>query len=156
MITRDPRAAETLPMAGLLRRLGALVYDTLLLLAVLMVATVALLPFTGGEAITFDRVGALEYAYRMVLAVVIVAFFGFFWIYRGQTLGMAAWRLRIERMDGARLGWADVMKRLAAACISLVPAGLGIWWILVDRDGLAWHDRLSYTRIVVTPRKGRR
>jgi hypothetical protein len=24
---------------------------------------------------------------------------------------------------------------------------LGYWWIIVDPDGLAWHDRLSGTRI---------
>ena len=34
--------------AGLLRRLGALLYDSLLLLALLLIGTACFLPFTGG------------------------------------------------------------------------------------------------------------
>ena len=37
--------------AGLLRRLAALFYDSLLLLALWFIATALLLPFTGGEAV---------------------------------------------------------------------------------------------------------
>jgi len=37
----------------------------------------------------------------------------------------------------------------------LLPAGLGWWWMLVDRERLAWHDRLSGTRIVLVPPRGR-
>ena len=28
------------------------------------------------------------------------AFFAYFWIFRGQTLGMQAWRLRIDNLEG--------------------------------------------------------
>jgi len=141
--------------AGLLRRLGALVYDTLLLAAVLMIATALFLPLTGGEAIT--RVGSplLVWTYRAVLAGIVVIFHGVFWTRRGQTLGMAAWRLRLEREDGGTLTWGDTLRRLAAAVLSLLPAGLGWLWILVDPGKRAWHDRLSHTRVVVVPKKSR-
>ncbi|WP_129777218.1 RDD family protein [Peristeroidobacter soli] len=142
-----------LPSAGVLRRLGAMFYDLLLVLAVMMVATAAFLPLTGGEAITSDRYGAWEYAYRVLLLVIVILFFGLFWTRRGQTLGMAAWRLRLEREDGAALTWADVIKRLAAATVSLVLALAGYWWIWIDRDKLAWHDRWTRTRVVVLPKK---
>ena len=139
----------------MLRRLGAMVYDLLLLLALMMVVTAALLPLTGGEAITSERFGALEYAYRVLLLIIVVMFFGGFWIRRGQTLGMVAWRLRIEREDGSSLRWGDVLKRLAAAAVSLAPAGLGYFWIWIDRDRLAWPDRWTHTRVVVLPKKSR-
>lgn len=145
--------APVLPVAGLLRRLGALLYDTLLVLAVLMAVTLLFLPLTGGEAITPAQSGALETVYQLVLLVLIVAFFGWFWVNRGQTLGMAAWRLRIERDDGGPLTWTDSLKRLGAACLSWLPGGLGFLWVLLDRDRLAWHDRLSRTRLVVEPKK---
>jgi uncharacterized RDD family membrane protein YckC len=142
-----------LPVAGLLRRLGAMLYDALLVLAVLMAVTLLFLPLTGGEAITPAQSGALENVYRLVLLLLIVGFFGWFWVNRGQTLGMAAWRLRVEREDGGRLTWSDSLKRLGAACLSWLPLGLGFLWVLVDREHLAWHDRLSRTRLVVEPKK---
>jgi uncharacterized RDD family membrane protein YckC len=85
-----------------------------------------------------------------------VVFYGAFWTRGGQTLGMASWRLKVEREDGARLTWADTVKRLGAAVLSWLPLGLGYFWILVDRDRRAWHDRLSRTRVVVVPKGERR
>lgn len=149
----EPSAGPpVLPAAGLLRRLGAMLYDSLLVIALAMVATALLLPLTGGEAITPEEAGALEYLYRLVLVAIVAGFFGVFWTRRGQTLGMAAWRIRLVRIDGRRVTWADAIKRLAGACLSWLPAGLGFWWVLVDRERLAWHDRLSGTKLVVEPK----
>jgi uncharacterized RDD family membrane protein YckC len=145
-------AATNLPRATLLRRLGALTYDGLLLIAVLMVATALFLPLTGGEAIDPQGTPLLEAAYRLALLALIVGFHGLFWTRRGQTLGMQSWRLRVEREDGRRLGWDDTLRRLAWALVSLAPLGLGYLWILVDPQRRAWHDRLSHTRVVVLPR----
>ena len=141
--------------ASLPRRLGALFYDALLLAALLMVVTAALLPLTGGEAIDAAKNPLLEWVYRGLLLVTVALYYGIPWTRRGQTLGMVAWRLRLERADGSLPCWPDVPKRLAAATLSLLPAGLGWWWMLVDRERLAWHDRLSGTRIVLTPPRGR-
>jgi uncharacterized RDD family membrane protein YckC len=148
----EAASTERLPSAGVLRRLGAMFYDFLSLLAVMMVITAVLLPLTGGEAITSDRFGAWEYAYRALLLAILIAFFGVFWTRRGQTLGMVAWRLRLEREDGSLLSWGDVLKRLAAAAVSLMLAFAGYLWIWVDRDGLAWPDRWTRTRVVVLPK----
>ena len=151
-----PHASTDIPTAvtraGLLRRLGAMIYDGLLLLALLMVATALFLPLTGGKAISPQGTPALEYAYRGVLVLVVVGFHGLFWTRRGQTLGMASWRLRVEREDGRLLGWSDTLRRLAWAVVSWLPLGLGYLWILVDPQRRAWHDRLSGTRVVVLPK----
>ena len=130
-----------------------MLYDMLLIVALLMVVTYAFLPLTGGEALTADRIGALELLYRLVLLTVIVVFFGWFWTHRGQTLGMVAWRLRVQKLDGSRIGWSDALKRMAAAVVALVPVGLGYFWIWIDRDHLAWPDRWTATRVVVLPKK---
>jgi uncharacterized RDD family membrane protein YckC len=142
--------------AGLLRRLGAVLYDGLLLVAVLMVTTALFLPFTGGRALDPQERPVLEWVYRATLLLVTVAFFGVFWTRRGQTLGMASWRLRIEHEDGGALTWGDTVRRLAAAVLSWLPFGLGYLWILIDPQRRAWHDRLSGTRILVMPRAPRR
>jgi len=150
----DPsaRTSHVIVRAGLLRRLGAMLYDGLLLLAVLMVATALFLPLTGGEAIDPDGNPVLEFVYRLLLLLLIVGFFGLFWTRRGQTLGMASWRLRVEREDGTLLGWGDALRRLGWAVISLLPLGLGFLWVLFDPERRAWHDRLSRTRVVVLPK----
>jgi uncharacterized RDD family membrane protein YckC len=147
----DPRATAVVP-AGLARRLGAVVYDSLLLLAVLMIATAAFLPLTGGEALDPARHPTLEFAYRAVLLLLIVGYYGLCWTQRGQTLGMASWRLRIERDDGRALGWGDTTLRLAAAVLSWLPLGLGYLWIAFDPRRRAWHDRLSGTRVLLVPK----
>jgi uncharacterized RDD family membrane protein YckC len=146
-----PQAPPDVP-AGLLRRLGAVLYDAMLLLAVLMIATALFLPLTGGEALDPDAHPALEFIYRTVLVLLIIGYFGIFWTRRGQTLGMASWRLRIERNDGAPLDWRDTAVRLAAAVLSWMPFGLGYLWIAVDPQRRAWHDRLSGTRILLVPK----
>ena len=144
------------PTAGVWRRLGAMFYDTLLVVASLMVVTALFLPLTGGEAITADQVGsAFEYLYRSVLLVVIVLYFGWPWTRSGQTVGMMAWRLRLERNDGSMVRWSDVPKRLAGATVSLLAAGMGYWWIWIDRERRTWHDRWTDTRVVVLPRRQR-
>jgi len=141
------------PNARVFRRFGAMLYDALLILAIMMLITASFLPLTGGEALTAETLGALELAYRVLLLSVIVGFFGWFWTRRGQTLGMAAWRLKLQRHDGAAISWSDSFKRLAGACVAWLPLGLGYFWIWIDREHLAWHDRWTGTRVVVMPKK---
>ena len=145
-----------LPRAGVLRRFGAMLYDFLLAAALLMFVTALLLPFTGGEAITAERHGVLiETAYRLGLLAILVAFFGWFWTRRGQTVGMLAWRLKLQRIGGGTLTWPDALKRFAAALASWLPCALGYFWIWIDRDRLAWHDRWTNTEVVVLPKRSR-
>ena len=151
-MTADTTAPPPPARAGLPRRLAAMFYDSLLLLALLMIVTALFLLTTGGEAIDPRTQPVLEFIYRLVLLLLIVGFFGVSWTRSGQTLGMATWRLRVERDDGRRLTWGDTLRRLGWALVSLLPAGLGFAWVLVDRERRAWHDRLSRTRIVVVPK----
>ncbi len=146
-------SAAGLPSAGVLRRFGAMLYDSLLIIALLMVVTSLFMLLTGGEAISEQRVGMLEQVYRGVLLLVIVLFFGWFWTRRGQTLGMTAWRLKLEREDGGAITWVQVLQRLAGALVSLGVFGLGYFWIWIGRDRLAWHDRWSGTRVRVMPKR---
>src|SRR5262245_56780246 len=113
-------AARTAP-AGFWRRSAAMFYDSLLLLAVLMLFTALVLLFTHGQAISSASAGWLEYGYRLLLLGVIVGYFGISWTRGGQTLGMQAWRIRVMRADGSRMRWRDVVRRLAAALLSWLP-----------------------------------
>jgi len=149
-------AAAALPPAGLLRRLAAMVYDGLLVLALLMIVTACFLPFTGGEAVRWQTFPLLTLLYWPVLAGAVVAYFGMPWTERGQTLGMTSWRIRVQRDDGYLLTWRDVVVRLGASVLSWVPAGLGWVWLLFDGERRTWHDRLSRSRVVLLPKPGKR
>jgi uncharacterized RDD family membrane protein YckC len=134
---------------GLLRRIGAILYDTLLVAALLFLATIPFIAVRGGEPVE----AADNLIYQIVLLLVIYAFFVGFWVKKGRTLGMQSWGLQIETQDGKRPTVYQASIRLFAAFLSLLPAGLGFIWQLWDKDGLAWHDRLSGTRLVYYPRK---
>lgn len=132
------------------RRLGAFLYDLILLIAVLMVANAAV--FIPYEVLTGHHVydSFLPLALmRLYLLVVIAAFYVYFWTHGGQTLGMRAWRLRVIGNDGRPLGVAAALKRFGWSIVSFVPAGLGLWLSLFNREGLALHDRRSNTRLVM-------
>lgn len=143
MQPKNPTSDSQPGNAGLIRRLAAMLYDSLLLAGVLFAFTLLLVLLRAGEAI---EPGAAWF--RLALLALIVAFHGGFWVYGGQTLGMKAWRLRLVGSDGHRIGWPRAWLRLGAACLSILPFGLGYVWCLFDRKGLSWHDRLSGTRIV--------
>jgi uncharacterized RDD family membrane protein YckC len=129
--------------AGLPRRLAAAFYDAFLLFALWFAAAAAMLPLTGGEA-----VGPGNPLFTSYLFLVAFLFFGWFWTHGGQTLGMRAWRLRVQRRDGGPLTWSHALLRFLVAIPSWLLLGAGFLWALVDRDGQTWHDRYSETVVV--------
>jgi len=145
--------AERGEAARLPRRLAALVYDLMLLAAVLFMATLAIYVLRGGRPVA---PGTLWF--QLTLGAVAAVFFTWFWTHGGQTLGMRAWSLRLVDRQGQPIGWPKALGRFFAALLSAAPAGLGFWWAAVDRDGLCWHDRLSGTKLLRVPgaKRGRR
>jgi len=133
---------------GLLRRLAAMIYDGLLVLALLFLATLPFIALRGGEPVEPGD----NRAYQLVLALVIFGFFVGFWTRSGRTLGMQSWRLQLLTADGQKPGFGAASLRFFAALLSWAPAGLGFLWQLWDKDELTWHDRISKTRIVYYPK----
>jgi uncharacterized RDD family membrane protein YckC len=136
--------------AGLLRRLGAILYDSLLLLALLFMVTIPFIALRGGEAVEPDTP-----SYQLSLLAVAYLYFVGFWCRVGSTLGMRSWRLRVEG-DGRRLPTvAEASVRFFVAVMSWLCLGLGFLWQLVDKDRLTWHDRASGTRLRHYPKDRR-
>ncbi len=134
---------EFLPSASLFRRLAALLYDGILLIAVLFIATAIVLPFSQGEAMRPQNP-----FYTSYLFIICFLFFAWFWMHGGQTLGMRSWRLRLERIDGEPITLWHVLLRYLSAIPSLLLLGIGFFWMLFNKDKLTWHDQFSETRIV--------
>lgn len=133
--------------AGVLRRLAAACYDALLLGALWMAATLAIVAVRGGEPVPAGEPG-----YQLLLLVIAALFFITSWLRGGQTLGMRAWRLRVERESGEALDARTAILRFLGGLLSVVTGGIGLLWLWVDRDKLTWHDRIAGTRVVVLPR----
>lgn len=133
---------------SLFRRLAAMLYDALLVSALLFLATIPFIAVRGGEPVeTGDNL-----FYSLVLIGVVFAFFVGFWSRSGRTLGMQSWGLQLETRDGQLPSTATASIRFLAALLSLLPFGLGFFWQLFDKDALTWHDRISKTRLVYYPK----
>lgn len=153
----NPEETDEVPLErppGLLRRIASIFYDLLVLLALLTLAS-ALVVLPSGLLLHHEVPGSHP-AFRAYLLSVTLVFFCGFWVKGGQTIGMRAWRLRVVRDDGSPLRLRDALLRFFAATLSWVALGMGFLWILVDRDRRAWHDRLSRTKLLLTPKPGRR
>ncbi len=134
--------------AGILRRFGAMFYDTLLVAALLFLATIPFIAERGGSIVEPND----NLFYQLCMLLVIYLFFVGFWTRKGRTLGMQSWGLQLETASGQRATVTTATLRFIAAIVSWLPLGLGFAWQLWDRDGLTWHDRLSRTRLVYYPK----
>jgi uncharacterized RDD family membrane protein YckC len=123
--------------------LAAVVYDALVTLAVLFAAATVAVAVNAGDAIP---AGSLWFELYLLAAA--APYFAWCWTHGGQTLGMRAWRLRIQRRGGGTPRWGEALLRYLGALLSWAALGLGFLWIGIDRERMSWHDRLSATRIV--------
>jgi uncharacterized RDD family membrane protein YckC len=160
MLAPTPKT-NLLPPAGVVRRLAALVYDAFLLFGLLVVplflvtAVRSKPPLPDGSVAHDLPPIAPAPVMFLYMVVVICAFYWYFWRKSGQTLGMQAWRLRLDNAAGGRPGLRQCVLRSSIGLLSLLSAGLGYCWLWWDREHLTWHDRASNTRIVVLPKHKR-
>ncbi len=137
--------------AGFGRRFAALIYDGLLLIAVLMPYTWGVVLLHGG-AVTEASGRLAWWAYRTGALVITAGYFVLNWTRSGQTLGMRAWRLRTLSDAGKPLPVGQAVARFLWGLAAWAPFGLGVLWLYADPEHLALHDRLSRTRVVVLSR----
>jgi len=133
--------------AGLLVRLVAMFYDALLLLSALLIVTAIALMITKGSLHTHNPF------FRTTLFLICFSFYAWFWLHGGQTLGMRAWKLRLQNKDGRPITIWQALLRFLVAIPSLAFAGLGFLWMLIDKDKMTLYDRFSESVIVRLPKE---
>ena len=129
--------------ATIARRALALVYEALLLIAVVFIGS---LPFVMFVNVT-DH-GVTRLLFQLYLVALTGLYFTWQWLRGGQTLAMKTWRMRVVTRAGSPLTWGRALKRFAFALPGTLLFGAGFLWALVDREGLFLHDRLAGTKIV--------
>lgn len=174
---------DALPPAGLLSRLGAIVSDSLVVFGLLALSTlflfVPVLNMLGKKAMTPSEVGWLwSVIYFATMLSVWFGFFGYFWTRSGQTIGMRAWRVRVEADHARPITWRQALIRWIAAGLPWLPClvfmtiaerldlsalkyvgqGLSLLgvvaWLGMYLDPLrrTWHDQFSKTRVIKLPK----
>ena len=139
------------PTAGFFRRFFALIYDALIVAAILILASAIALGiasiFYSSEAITEGHVlDENPYVFSWLLFSWFYYYF-YCWTKTGQTLAMKAWRLKLvsESPDDLQL-WQALVRFFAGLCgLSIITTLLPNKWAL--------HDALSKTRVVVMPKE---
>lgn len=132
--------------AGFGRRLAALIYDSLLLAALLFAYT-GIVVAIHGRGLTAAS-GSGWYLYRAGELSIVAAYYVVNWMHSGQTLGMRAWGLRTVEESGRRLHLGPALWRCVCGFLAWAPAALGVLWLYADPEHLALHDRLSRTRVL--------
>ena len=129
--------------AGLFRRLAAILYDSLLIIAMWLITTLLLVAFINDGAALQGPLFQFGLYFEACL------FYSYFWRLRGQTLGMQVWKIKLVSPSLQTLSWQECFARLFFALVSVSMLGLGFIWMLFDPDRLTWHDRASGTRVVL-------
>lgn len=109
------------------RRLCALLYDLLAVLAIVMVVGYVCQRLTGGKVITSDGHAHIVWWYQPLQAVVVSAYFVASWLRGGQTLGMRPWRIRLRNAQGLAVSFGQAIVRLLVAAAPLLLLGLAPW-----------------------------
>ncbi len=131
---------------GVGRRLGALIYDLLLVIAIWMGTLFVWVMASGGEAVSGSGV-------QLVLVGEWLGFYLFFWRRQGQTLGMAAWRITLVDEQGQPPSLQQCLIRALTAPLSMACLGIGYLWFYFSDSQQTWHDRLSHTMVVHIPKE---
>lgn len=150
----------TFPKAGFWKRIAAIFYDFMLCIALVMVVTMIyhhgiLRLIYGSQALQeMAETGMLDIDPMLstLLFFSVFAFFAKFWTHGGQTLGMQVWGIRVQNADGSAIDLWQALLRFVIALIAWLPAGLGLWWMLFDKQQRTWSDIYSDSDIVELPK----
>jgi uncharacterized RDD family membrane protein YckC len=161
------RSHDTASLAcPLWRRLTALVYDLLAVVAIVMVVGLLCQLATGGQVVATGEHPAIAWWYQPLQALVVAAYFVVSWLRGGQTLGMRPWRIRVVGTDGGKVLPRQAVLRVIVAALPLLLLGLApwlglrvaVWAVLVgwalwfapalfDRRRRAVHDLAAGTEV---------
>ena len=129
------------PVAPNSLRIQASIIDGLIMLAGMALIFSGFM-YVGGP-------GALDkhtLPFLIAALVTVPVFYKGMWTYVGRdSYGTTAAGLRIVDFDGNPPTESRRYQRLVGSFVSVLAAGIGLVWALVDEDSLTWHDHISGT-----------
>jgi uncharacterized RDD family membrane protein YckC len=91
----------------------------------------------------FDRTSMLLYG--VAFALILVFYRLLECLLSDRSPGMRVAGLRLLHFHGRPATRRQRLQRMAAGLLSLLPAGVGFWWALLDEEHLTFHDQISGT-----------
>ncbi|MEM1243573.1 MAG: RDD family protein [Pseudomonadota bacterium] len=126
---------------SLIRRAAALLYDGLILFAIMLLFTGVVIIIRHDKAIPPESLW-----FQGILIAICLIYFCYFWIRYGQTLGMLAWKIKLSQKNGNPIHFKQAIFRFFLACLSLLVFALGFIFCLFNKEKLTLHDKLLGTR----------
>jgi len=145
--SKQPTLNEEHVYCSLPRRLMVMLYDAVILIGLLIVASAIALPF--GD---MEKVALHDFWFTLWLLSACFAYLGGCWRYGGMTLGMRAWRVRLINYGGKKISWPACLLRFIVGMVSLGALGLGILWALIDERSRTWQDLAARTLLIKPPK----
>ena len=105
----------------------------------------ALIPLLAG---IHGQIALRDPVYTLYLFLIWFFYIAGCWSLGGMTVGMRAWKIRIEDVDGNRPDWKKSSIRFFVSLLSAAAAGAGFLWSITDRQNRCWHDMASSTRLL--------
>ena len=124
-------------------RLLSIVYDGLLLGAVLFIAMAIFIPIANSAGLESGHP-----VYSVYFLLVCFLFYAGFWTHGGQTLGMKTWKMRLQQNNGDAITWPLALVRFITAIFSWSAAGAGFVWSLFSPQKRTWHDFASKSVLI--------
>jgi len=132
---------------SLLRCIAAIAYDAILLIALLILLSFPWVILAKG--LGMDS----KWGLRIIAISLVIGFYTYFWQKKQQTLGMTTWRIKLVNANSLRPSSTECTLRILGAFLSAACLGLGYLWMLIDKDKMSWHDRLSKTELILVAKK---
>ena len=123
------------------RRIASIIYDALLVLAILIVMSIPFFSFNVEEN------NLLKITMQVYFYFIIQYFFVWFWVNNGGTLGMKTWKIKISCDNDERISYKKAIIRFNIAIISILFFGLGFLISLFRKDKKCLHDIISKTSL---------
>ena len=134
-----------LAYAGFWIRVWASIIDTVL---IAIITIPILLAIYGTQYFESEKIieGPMDFLISWVLPAIAVITF---WVYKAATPGKMAISSKIvDAQTGDQPSTGQFVGRYFAYFISILPLGLGIFWVAFDKKKQGWHDKLAGTVVV--------
>lgn len=82
------------------------------------------------------------------MTILVPAYFGLMWYWRGTSVFGVIFGLRVVRLDGRRLDPVICVVRALGGIVSFMIGCLGLLWVAWDPEKQGWHDKLAGTVVV--------